>query len=216
MPADKLIEAAEIFEKDIISSAGDELIRESRLKVDASERESMSDFIYDNSPLFLTKQDYSRLDSLTQEETVELNLKGALSALLSPAGYTLSSFFGRDPFNIGTPVLASLQKLQSGMEYNMVQDHILSADNSTLLYIVTPVNGSSNTTENDKLVSSLESAKTNVEKSFPEIEVMFMGGPTVGVYNARQIKSDTFITLGIALFIIIFFCLFNGDRDNKH
>jgi 1-acyl-sn-glycerol-3-phosphate acyltransferase len=203
--ADKLIAAAEIFEKDIISSAGSELIRESRLKVDASERESMSDFIYDNIPLFLTKKDYSRLDSLTQEEAVEQNLKGTLSSLLSPAGYSLSTFFGRDPLNIGTPVLASLQRLQSGMEYNLVDDHILSADNSTLLYIVTPVNGSSNTSANDKLVSSLESAKTNVEKSFPETEVLFMGGPTVAVYNARQIKSDTFTTLGIALFIIIFF-----------
>lgn len=203
VPSDKLIAAAEIFEKDVLSGAGEELIKESRLKVDASERESMTDFIYDNIPLFLTKQDYSRLDSLTREEAVEQNLKGALSSLLSPAGYTLSSFFGRDPFNIGAPVLASLQKLQSGMEYNMVDDHILSTDNSTLLYIVTPVNGSSNTSANDKLVSSLESAKANVEKSFPEIEVMFMGGPTVGVYNARQVKSDTYITLGIALFIIV-------------
>ncbi len=203
VPADKLITAAEIFERDIFSTAGDELIRESRLKVDASERESMSDFIYENIPLFLTKQDYSRLDSLTKEEVMEQNLKGALSALLSPAGYTISSFFGRDPFNIGTPVLASLERLQSGMEYNMVDDHILSADNSTLLYIVTPVNSSSNTSVNDKLVTSLESAKTKVEHDFPEIEVMFMGGPTVGVYNARQIKSDTFITLGIALLIIV-------------
>ncbi len=204
VPADKLIAAAEIFEKEILSTAGDELIRESRLKVDASERESMSDFIYNNIPLFLTRQDFSRLDSLIQEEAVEQNLKNGLSALLSPAGNTISSFYGKDPFNIGTPLLSSLQKLQSGMEYNMVGDHILSADNTTLLYIITPVYTSSNTSANDMLVSSLESARTKVEKTFPGTEVMFMGGPTVGVYNARQIKSDTFITLSIALFIIVF------------
>lgn len=202
-PLEKLISAAESFESDIMGRVGESHIKESRLKVDASERETMMDFIYLNLPLFLTPQDYIRFDSLTSEPAIDESLKRALTSLLSPAGYTLSAYFKEDPLGLGTPVIASLQELQSGMEYNLVNDHIFSPDNSTLLYIVTPKNGSSNTSVNDKLISSIESAKERVENNFPEIEVMFMGGPTVGVFNARQIKSDTYITLTIALIVIV-------------
>lgn len=203
-----MIAAAEFFESEILKSAGESHIKESRLKVDASEREKMTGFIYRNLPLFLSASDYAKFDSSMTETAVDETLKRALASLLSPAGYTISSYFGKDPFAMGTPVIASLQNLQSGMEYNLVQDHIFSPDNSTLLYIVTPKYGSSNTSENEKLISAIESAKANVEKSFPKVEVLFMGGPTVGVYNARQIKSDTLITLSIALFVIVFLLYF--------
>ena len=173
-PPEKLISAAESFESDIMGRVGESHIKESRLKVDASERETMMDFIYLNLPLFLTPQDYIRFDSLTSEPAIDESLKRALTSLLSPAGYTLSAYFKEDPLGLGTPVIASLQELQSGMEYNLVNDHIFSPDNSTLLYIVTPKNGSSNTSVNDKLISSIESAKERVENNFPEIEVMFM------------------------------------------
>ena len=204
VPSDELISAAELFEKDILSRVGESHIKESRLKVDATEREKLMDYIYDNLPLFLTSKDYQKFDSLTSATAIDGSLKRTLASLLSPAGYTLSSYFKQDPLGLASNVTSSLQQLQLGMEYNLIDNHIFSQDNSTLLYIITPKNGSSNISENEKLVSAIEKVKTNVESHFPKIDIMFMGGPTVGVFNARQIKADTLITLTIALLVIVF------------
>ncbi len=203
VPSGQLISAAESFESELMGSVGNSHIKESRLKVDASDRDEMVSFIYNNLPIFLTSEDYSRFDSLITGKSIDGILSRGMASLLSPAGYTISSYFGRDPLGFATPILSSLQQLQSGMVYNMLDDHVFSQDNTTLLYIITPKNGSSKTTENDKLISAIESGKEHLEKNHPGIEVMYMGGPTVGVYNARQIKADTFITLTIALIVIV-------------
>lgn len=202
-PSAKMMTAAGSFEKDLLDQVGESLIKESRLTVDASERDKMMDFIYHNLPLFLTPHDYERFDSLTTSSVIDESLLRTLSSLLSPAGYTLSDYYKKDPLGLASPVISSLQELQSGMEYNMIDDFIFSLDNSTLLYIVTPKFGSSNISVNEKLVRAIELAKDRVEKTYPEIELLFMGGPSVGVFNARQIKSDTFITLSIALLVIV-------------
>lgn len=41
------------------------------------------------------------------------------------------------------------------------------------------------------------------EKEYPQLVAEYFGGPSVGVYNARQIKKDTLVTSSIALIIII-------------
>lgn len=42
-------------------------------------------------------------------------------------------------------------------------------------------------------------------KEHPQLVAEYFGGPSVGVYNARQIKKDTLVTSSIALIIIIVF-----------
>lgn len=205
LPPERMIIAATSFENKIKKEVGYHLIKESRLKIDDGEKEHLMDFVYGNLPIFLSEKDYQIFDSLSSHSSIDLSLQRALSSLLSPAGVTISSYYEKDPIGIASSVLESLKSLQSGMEYNFLDNHLFSVDNSVLLYVVTPKFGSSNTAENEKLIWAIETAKKELEANYPKIEVQFMGGPAVGIYNARQIKKDTFITLTIALIIIVSF-----------
>ena len=43
-----------------------------------------------------------------------------------------------------------------------------------------------------KLIRLIEDELQKAEKEHPQLVAEYFGGPSVGVYNARQIKKDTF------------------------
>lgn len=62
--ADSLIEAAETIKQDLQQQAEGTLIKEIFSKADENLINSAGDFVYDNLPLFLSDEDYQRLDTL--------------------------------------------------------------------------------------------------------------------------------------------------------
>ena len=74
-----------------------------------------------------------------------------------------------------------------------------------LLMFITPVFNTGSTGKNDKLIRLIENELQKAEKEYPQLVAEYFGGPSVGVYNARQIKKDTLVTSSIALIIIIVF-----------
>ncbi len=201
--ASRLIEVATLFEQELISGAGESLIKSSRLTVDPEEIDKSISFIYNNLPLFMEQEDYLRLDSVAAPGAIEGIVKGALSLLLSPAGGGFAPHFGRDPLNMGSRFLSLYDSLRMGMRFRMVNNHIFSHDLSALLYVVTPQSGSGESGKNRELAERLSSLKREFSKLAPDVKISSMGGPVVGVYNAATIKRDTLVTLSAALFIIV-------------
>ena len=70
---------------------------------------------------------------------------------------------------------------------------------------ITPVFSTGSTGKNDELIKILEEELQHVQGESPTIRAEYFGGPSVGVYNARQIKKDTILTSSLALLIIIVF-----------
>ena len=54
---------------------------------------------------------------------------------------------------------------------------------------MTPVFGTGSTGENENLIRILENELQQVQKEYPSIRASYFGGPSVSVYNARQIKK---------------------------
>lgn len=98
-----------------------------------------------------------------------------------------------------------MQDFQLESDYEIKNDYIFSKDGSTLLIFITPVFNTGQTGENDKLIRLLEEELHQLEKTYPSLKTSYFGGPSVGVYNARQIKQDTLVTSAIALLIITVF-----------
>jgi 1-acyl-sn-glycerol-3-phosphate acyltransferase len=198
----RLIEVANLFERELMKRAGESLIKSSRLTVDSDELDRSISYIYNNLPIFMEREDYARLDSAVTPRAIEGMVKGALSLLLSPAGGAFAPYFSRDPLNIGTRFLSIYDSLRMGMRFRVVDDYIFSQDKSALLYIITPQSGSGESGRNRELASTLGNLKVEFAKLAPDVKISSMGGPVVGVYNAATIKKDTFVTLTIAIFII--------------
>lgn len=202
---DSLIEAAGQLQQTLTEKAGGTLIKGIFAQVDQSLIGGATDFVYEHLPLFLTDTDYQRFDSLLTEKGIHAIMQKNYTNLLSPAGIALRSYILRDPLGLGSEALKHLQDFQLEANYEIYDEHIFSKDGSTLLMFITPVFSTGSTGKNDELIKILEEELQHVQGESPTIRAEYFGGPSVGVYNARQIKKDTILTSSLALLIIIVF-----------
>ena len=202
---DSLIEAAGRLQQTLTEKAGGTLIKGIFAQVDQSLIGGATDFVYEHLPLFLTDTDYQRFDSLLTEKGIHAIMQKNYTNLLSPAGIALRSYILRDPLGLGSEALKHLQDFQLEANYEIYDEHIFSKDGSTLLMFITPVFSTGSTGKNDELIKILEEELQHVQGESPTIRAEYFGGPSVGVYNARQIKKDTILTSSLALLIIIVF-----------
>lgn len=202
---DSLIDTAGQLQQVLMDKAGGTLIKGIFAQVDQSLIGGATDFVYDHLPLFLTDSDYQRFDSLLTTEGIRDIMQKNYTRLLSPAGIALRSYILNDPLGLGNEALKHLQDFQLEASYEIKQEHIFSKDGSTLLMFLTPVHSTGSTGKNEELIRILEDELRQVQQQHPSIRTEYFGGPSVGVYNARQIKQDTILTSSIALLIIIVF-----------
>lgn len=202
---DTLMALAEKLKENLVEKGGDKYINNILLRVDNSLVREAQNIVYSHLPIFLSDSDYTRIDSLLTDSGIDAAMQRNYSNLLSPAGGVLKDYILRDPLSIGGNSLKRLQdfQLDSGFEYS--DGYLFSKNSSTLLMILTPRFYIGSTGQNEKLIALIESEIAQIKQTHPQADIQFYGGPTVSVYNARQIKSDSLFTSIIALAIIIVF-----------
>lgn len=202
---DLLVEAGSRLADTLRQQASPEYITDIFAEADAESFSQVTDFIYRHLPLFLTEKDYACFDTLLTPGKIDERMHHNYLNLLSPAGTAFKQILPRDPVGIGTPALARLRDFQLSANYKLYDGHIFSEDGSTLLFFITPRYGTGSTGKNGVLIDLLEKELQHTADRYPGIRAEYFGGPSVAVYNARQIKSDTLLTLSIALLIIVTF-----------
>ncbi len=200
---DALIEAGDRFVARLLECHDTLLIRSIHSQVDERQLAAAGDFIYDHLPILLDDAAFETIDSLLSEETLDRRMEQNYNSLTSPLGIGLKEFIFRDPAGLGYGLLAGLQDFGKTVTYQIVDGHIFSPDLSTMLIIIDPRYGMGSTGNNDQLVDDIETAIASTQQATAQIHIEYFGGPCVGVYNARQIKQDTMITLSVAILIIL-------------
>ncbi|MDR0892947.1 MAG: 1-acyl-sn-glycerol-3-phosphate acyltransferase [Mediterranea sp.] len=205
LPTDSLIMAADQLQQELTAKAGGTLIKDILVQVDQNLVGEATDFVYQHLPLFLTEADYARFDSLLTSQGIRKALQKDYHLLLSPAGVAMKEYLLRDPLGLAGNALKHLQDFQVEANYQIRENHIFAQDGSTLLLFITPVYGTGSTGKNGELITLIETSIRELERLHPALRIEYFGGPSVSVYNARQIKKDTLLTSTIALCIIIAF-----------
>ncbi|MCC8036413.1 MAG: 1-acyl-sn-glycerol-3-phosphate acyltransferase [Rikenellaceae bacterium] len=201
-----LIDASETFRVALEEGPGGEYIKSILAGIDGQAIGRMVSMVYDNLPLYLTPEDYLHLDSLLTEGGIEQRMAQNHSMLTSAIGIGLKDVILQDPLGLGSRALANMQDFALEGKYEIYGGHIFSPDLSTLVMVVDPRFGMTDTRANENLVVAIEDAIEKVWSQYGgNITVEYFGGPSVAVYNARQIKRDTMVTLTIALLIIVVF-----------
>ncbi len=156
--------------------------------------------------------DYATPKGLALLERVGENSQAADSVLAhqakmlqSPVGLAFQRSLPSDPLGLGRPALAAMQQLDIGTEYALYANHLFSADLATLVYFFVPLNSLGNTRQNDRLVHVLEESVAQAERLHSGLDIKYFGGSAVAVYNARQIKHDTLVTVLAAVVLILLF-----------
>ena len=199
---DTMIEAGEAFADSLDTLIGKGLLASVTRGADESIVGSSVDFIYEYLPLFLEDSDYERIDSCLTEDAVEEAVRQTFTLVTSPSGMILKDVVMRDPLSIGTHLMRRFERFSGDMEYEMYAGHIFSKDMAVMLMFADPSFGMGSTGDNAVMVSALEDMAAVVSESYG-VSVDCIGGPIVAVYNARQIKHDTCVTLSLAMLLII-------------
>ena len=208
---DDMISSAEIFEEELDILVDRGLVNSVMAYADEETIEKTTSFIYDHLPIFLTDADYEALEEKVSPDAIKKSVDNAYNLITSPSGMILGDFVMRDPLNIGTHLFEKFEQYNPDLQYEIYNGRLFTKDLSTMMIFIQPSNGMGDTGSNDKLVSGLEEAERKAEINGVSIDCI--GGPIVAVYNARQIKKDTTVTMTIALvFILLVIFLSFGNR----
>lgn len=201
---DRIAEAADVFAGSLAKeklniTAG----------VDLDKVTAMSDFVYNNIPYFLTDADYRRMDSLLNTPGYVGNqLTSDMELLMFPSGGMLTDNIGRDPLNLFTPIVEKLSAGAQNMNYELYDGHIFTPDMNHAVVMIESPYGSSETEQNGLLINRLTDHSNSVMAKYKDVSIRLTGGPVIAVGNASQIKSDSILTISIAVVLILALLLF--------
>lgn len=174
------------------------------------------DFVYANAPLFLTEDDYKRMDSLLASPNfMDNRLEDDLNALMFPSSSLISQSISSDPLGLFAPLAEELQRSQQGFHFEMYDGYIFTPDMTKAIVMLSSPFGSSETDKNAQLITLLDNAINSTQADFPEIKARVIGGPQVAVGNAKQIMHDSIlaVTLAAILILALLFYAFRRLKD---
>lgn len=204
---DAIVHSAELFEAELSPLVESGLVSSVVATADEQTILRTTAFVYDNLPIFLTDADYEALEEKVSTEAINRNVDNAYNLLTSPSGMVVGDVIMKDPLNLGTPLLRKFEQFNPDVQYEIYNGRLFTKDLKMMLMFIQPSNGLGDTGKNDELVSVLERAESCAEVNGVGVECI--GGPIIAVYNARQIKRDTNITMSIAMLIILVVIFFS-------
>ncbi len=163
--------------------------------------QEMLDAVYRQVPYLLSETDYLRIDSLlAQPDFVARQLEADKQLLLLPTAGLVGETVRHDPLNLFSPVLARMQPSADG--------------HRSVVFIHSPY-GASETEHNARLVDLLQSVGDSVSQRHASVDIHLTGGPVIAVGNSRQIKTDSMVSVAVAITLILVL-LFRTFRNVRH
>lgn len=202
-----LSEASERLGELFSDSEDKSLIDNYMCEVGQADISEMMNFILGHLPCLMDDSDFRRLEELDRPSAVDSAIMNDYVNLISPAGFAMKDYILADPLAIGGTVLGRTAELNPVSEYKVRSGHVFTPDGRTMLTFIEPAFPSGETAHNDDLVELIEVSLHTLSEEFPSISLHYFGGPVMSVYNARQIKRDTYSTSIVALIIIVLFIL---------
>ena len=188
----------------------DEYIKDIQGSVDNEQIDETFEFVYDNLPLFLEDEDYSKIKTKLRPDSIRNTMQQNYNTLISPTGIVAKKFILNDPLGLSFVGLEKLRKIGVSKDFKLNDGFVSTLDGKTLLLFITPVYPGTDTEHNEAFVNELYAIQDSINSEYDgEIKLTYFGSPFIALANARQIKSDirstVLISLGILMLILILF-----------
>lgn len=188
-------------------------IRDLQVTVDAARAEKTMDFVYRNMPYFLSPADYERMDSLlAQPDFVHNQMLKNRQLALMPMGGALMQTLRYDPLGLFGPVMQRLKGLGPSEDFQLADGYVFTKDGKRSLLTFHSPYGPSETGQNALLVQQLNGAMAATMQQYPNMRVSAIGAPLVAVTNAQQIKTDSLVSVSLAVVLILFLLVWHYRR----
>lgn len=210
---DEIVEAMECFKELLIESDTIGLSKGLTISIDLDYYRDLTNAVYQHIPYFLNDEDYKRLDSIITPKYIKEQIKQIKSLLLLPSGGLLTENIQKDPLNIFTPTVAKLQKYNNSTSYELYDGYIFTHDKKKAIAMLNSPYGSSETSNNGKLIDYLNQLINKMEFKYTDITAHLTGAPVIAVGNAKQIKNDSVIAIifaSLSIFVLLLYSFRNG------
>lgn len=179
-------------------------------KVDDENIQQTFDFVYQNLPYFLDKNDYANLNKKLTKDSISKQVENNYKTLISPTGIVAKDYILNDPLGISFVALKKLQQLSIGDDFILKDGFVITKDESTLLLFINPKLSGSETEKNTLFVEQLNTIKNGFNDiNEGKVSIDYFGSSLIAVANAKQIKTDIITTilvsLGTLMLILIVF-----------
>lgn len=172
--------------------------------VSDSDLEETLDFVYKNLPLFLTTEDYKKIEHKVSPSEVAKKTAENFKSLISPSGFVTRNSILKDPFGITFLGLEKLKSLQVGEDFTIENGFVVTKDKKDLLLFIKPKLEPNETDKNTKFVAQLNAIKSSINNKFhKKASLNYYGATLIAVANANQIKQDIQLTVTIAISILL-------------
>ena len=196
---DLLVEGVEAF----LDATGD---LDLTVQTDFSQMEEQQEDMYRQLPFLLEAADYQRMDSLIQQsEFVFSRLQEARERLLMPMmGSMVAEEITHDPLGLFTPVTSLMRDTAALSRFDIYDGCLLTSDHRRALVMLNSPYGGSETSSNEQLLNILQSKADSIISIFnSQFSMRFCGAPVVAVTNASQIKTDSLLSVCLAVVLIL-------------
>ena len=213
---DAMMDAMDAFEANWKATDTTLLVSNMQCKVDDNQVFDAIDFIRENPPLFLTQEDYRRMDSLLAEPDYVATCMGNIKRMLSmPTVSFVVDGVKADPLNLYSPALQRLNTLNPTQNYRVEDEYLFNErGDKGFAFFSSPFSGS-DTRGNAQIVSLLDQVIAQTEAEHPEVRISAIGAPTIAVTNAQQTKKDSYLSIVLALVLIFGILMFTMARKRN-
>lgn len=213
---DAIMDAMDAFETHWLTADTALLVTDLRCRVDESPVFEAIDFIRENPPLFLTEDDYRRMDSLLEEPDYVAACMGNIKRILSmPTVSMVVDGAKADPLNLYSPTLRRLNTLNPTNGYRLEDGYLFNEMGDIgFAFFTSPFTGS-DTKGNAQIVALLNQVINQTEAEHPGVRISAVGASTIAVTNAQQIKHDSYLSVTLAVVLILGILMFTMARKRN-
>ena len=183
------------------------------VQTDFSQMEEQQEEMYRQLPFLLDTSDYQLMDSLLQQpDFIPSRLQEARERLLMPmVGSMMEDEITHDPLGLFSPVMSLMRDTAALSRFDLYDGCLLTADHRRALILMNSPYGGSETSSNEQLLEVLQAKADSIlasQRSLSQskgssLTIRFCGGPVIAVTNASQIKTDSLLSVCIAVVLIL-------------
>ena len=213
---ERLMEAVDAFETHWTETEEtDTLPVQLQCRAEESQAFDAIEYIQDNVALFLTDEDYDRIDSLlAQPGYIDTCMQSVRRMLAFPMSAIAVQAIGNDPLNLFSLTLQRLATLSASDAYQMTDGYLFDNEGHAFAFMTSPY-PSADTRHNTRLADLIDNVAEKAMLDVPSVQISAVGAPLIAVANATQIKKDSFLSIALAFIFIMAILLFAmGHKRN--
>ncbi|WP_312356253.1 1-acyl-sn-glycerol-3-phosphate acyltransferase [Empedobacter sp.] len=165
---------------------------------------STFDFVHQNLPLFLEKEDYKMLERKLSEDSIASIVESNYKSLITPSGIVSKEFMLKDPLGFTFVALNRLKEKNLTDDFEVYNGFIVTKDHSKLFLFINPKFSGSETEHNTEFVNRLEEIQQHLNPEYSgKSTLSYFGSSFIAVANAKQIKQDIITTVLISMITLM-------------